>query len=114
MEALSATESAHADGLRWIEAENLSHFAAAEAVAQAGAGGLLLSVDVAELFLGVWSAGWWQRSGVVVLAAVGLALVARAIAPLFARDLASSGRRTERSDEPIVGPIAARDGACAY
>ncbi len=98
MEALSATESGRDDRLRWIEAENVSEFAAAEAVAQVGAGALLLSVGVAELFLGVWSAGWWQRSGAVFLAAIGLALVARALVPLLRRDHDSSDPGCDRAN----------------
>lgn len=77
--------------LDWLEAENVSHLAAAENVAQAGAGALLLGVGIIEMLLGVWAAGWWQGGIVVSVALFGAAALARAVAAV-ARRPASSDR----------------------
>jgi hypothetical protein len=49
-------------------------------VSQAGAGGLLLSVALVELWLAFWAAGWWHRSAALLVVLVGAALLLRAIA----------------------------------
>lgn len=69
-----------------------------ETVSQAGAGALLAAVGVVELWLAFAAAEWWYRCGASMVAAVGVALLARAvaeIAPPLGLDLARRVPRWE-------------------
>jgi uncharacterized membrane protein HdeD (DUF308 family) len=56
----------------------------AESFSQAGAGGLLSAVGVAELALGFGAAGWPHWAGAAVIALIGAALLVRGIAAIVA------------------------------
>jgi hypothetical protein len=51
-----------------------------EALSEAGAGALLLTVAIVELALAFWAAGWWHRAGGLLAVAVGAALLAHGAA----------------------------------
>jgi hypothetical protein len=54
-----------------------------ETVSQAGAGALLITTAVVELWLAFWAAGWWHRGAASLVAAVGTVVLARAFAALL-------------------------------
>lgn len=56
-----------------------------ESVGQAAAGALVLAVGVAELVLGFWTAGVWQRSAGLLVATIGAACLARGVARVATR-----------------------------
>lgn len=81
-----------------------------ESVSQAGAGGLLFSVGVAELALEVGAAGWLHLTGTVVLAFLGAAVLARGIRAIVAvrrrrRPVAPRATALPATAEPL--PLAA-------
>ena len=63
-----------------------------ESVSKAGSGALLLAVAIVELALDYWAAGWWQRSGALLVVALGAALLARE-ALAFVRPWLARGER---------------------
>jgi hypothetical protein len=112
------TQRRSASAVEWVEEETLSHLAAAQDVARAGAGGLLLAISVTELLLGVWAAGLWQRSVAVLVAAVGVAALALAVLALARRPASSD--RLQPADAAVPrsidghGPAGARDFSRVY
>ena len=55
-----------------------------ESVGQSAAGAFVLAVAIAELMLGFWAAGWWQRSAALLVATVGAACLAHGLRQLVA------------------------------
>jgi hypothetical protein len=64
-----------------------------ETISQAGAGALLFAAAALELWLAFWAAGWWHRCGAVLVAAVGAAVVARALVAVARERQATQGGR---------------------
>jgi hypothetical protein len=63
-----------------------------ESVSQAAAGGLLLSIAIAELVLSFWEAGWHHRAVGLSMAGAGLAFLTCGIA-----EIATAARRSSPS-----------------
>lgn len=76
-----------------------------ESISQAGAGALLLSVALVELWLAFWAAGWWQRCGALLVAVAGAVLLARAVAAVALPLRTEPTRRVRRRlPEPPPAP----------
>jgi hypothetical protein len=69
-----------------------------ETVSQVGAGVLLLTVAVVELWLAFWAAGWWHRGGASLIAVVGAALVVRAVATIAVSARPELARRAPQQE----------------
>ena len=67
-------------------------------MSKAGAGALLLTVAVAELWLAFWAAGWWHRCGALLVAVVGAALLAHALLAVALPLRAQPARRARRHE----------------
>jgi hypothetical protein len=81
------------------------HTVSPERVSKAGAGALLVAVAIVELALDYWAAGWWQRSGALVVIAFGAALLAHEAIAIVRPALA------DRPGTPPVGPWPVRTHA---
>ena len=67
-----------------------------ETASQAGAGALLVTIAVVELWLAFWAAGWWHRCGASLVAVVGAALLVRAVAAIALPPRTEPARRVRR------------------